>query len=104
MSNLLIIGGSDAGISAALRAREEDGTADVTVVVSDTYPNYSVCGIPLYVSGEVLDWHQLAHRTGEEITREGLRLLHQPTYLPLGPTGHQQGPIAGEDAPCGQTQ
>ncbi len=30
MVNLLIIGGSDAGISAALRAREVDGTADVT--------------------------------------------------------------------------
>jgi len=47
----------------------------VTVVVSDTYPNYSVCGIPFYVSGEVPDWHQLAHRTAEEITREGVRLL-----------------------------
>ena len=75
MNNLLIIGGSDAGISAALRTREVDATADVTIVVSDTYPNYSVCGIPFYVSGEVPDWHQLAHRTVEEITREGIRLF-----------------------------
>lgn len=51
MNNLLIIGGSDAGSSAALRAREVDGTADVTVVVSDTYPNYSVCGIRCRVCG-----------------------------------------------------
>jgi NADPH-dependent 2,4-dienoyl-CoA reductase/sulfur reductase-like enzyme len=32
---LLIVGGSDAGISAALRARELDPTSDVTVVVAD---------------------------------------------------------------------
>ncbi len=89
MINLLIIGGSDAGISAALRAREVDVTADVTVVVSDTYPNCSVCGIPFYLSGEVPDWHQLAHRTVEEITREGVRLLLNHTARNIDPVGHK---------------
>ena len=51
--HLIAIGGSDAGISAALRARELDPGADVTVVVADAYPNFSICGIPYYVSGEV---------------------------------------------------
>ena len=51
--HLVAIGGSDAGISAALRARELDPTAEVTVVVADAYPNFSICGIPYYVSGEV---------------------------------------------------
>ena len=51
--HLVAIGGSDAGISAALRARELDPTVDVTVVVADSYPNYSICGIPYYFSGEV---------------------------------------------------
>ena len=51
--HLVMIGGSDAGISAALRARELDPGADVTVVVADAYPNFSICGIPYYVSGEV---------------------------------------------------
>ena len=60
---LLAIGGSDAGISAALRARELDPSAEVTVVVADAYPNFSICGIPYYVSGEVTDWRNLAHRT-----------------------------------------
>lgn len=50
---VVAIGGSDAGISAALRARELDPTAEVTVVVADAYPNFSICGIPYYVSGEV---------------------------------------------------
>src|ERR1700751_1509361 len=61
--HLVMIGGSDAGISAALRARELDPGADVTVVVADAYPNFSICGIPYYVSGEVTHWRNLAHRT-----------------------------------------
>jgi NADPH-dependent 2,4-dienoyl-CoA reductase/sulfur reductase-like enzyme len=39
----LIIGGSDAGISAALRAHELDPNADITVVLEDDYPNFSIC-------------------------------------------------------------
>ena len=50
--------GSDAGISAALCARENDGVSEITVVVADRFPNYSVCGLP---SSEVPDWHRLAH-------------------------------------------
>jgi NADPH-dependent 2,4-dienoyl-CoA reductase/sulfur reductase-like enzyme len=52
---LVAIGGSDAGIQAALRARELDPTASVTVVLADAYPNYSICCIHYYVSGEVDD-------------------------------------------------
>jgi len=37
--HMVAIGGSDAGISAALRAREIDLGAEVTVVVADAYPN-----------------------------------------------------------------
>ena len=35
---LLVIGGSDAGIAAALRARELDPSAEATVVVADAFP------------------------------------------------------------------
>jgi NADPH-dependent 2,4-dienoyl-CoA reductase/sulfur reductase-like enzyme len=59
--HLVAIGGIDAGISAALRARELDPQAEVTVVVADAYPNFSICGIPYYVSGEVTHWRNLAH-------------------------------------------
>lgn len=47
--HMAAIGGSDAGISAALRARQLDPGADVTVAVADAYPNFSICGIPYYV-------------------------------------------------------
>ena len=72
---LLVIGGSDAGISAALRARELNPTVDVTVVVADAFPNYSICGLPFYLSGETPDWRSLAHRTIDELERSGARFL-----------------------------
>lgn len=61
--HLVIIGGSDAGIAAALRARELDPAARITVLLADDYPNFSICGLPYFLSGEVPDWSQLAHRT-----------------------------------------
>ena len=61
--HIVAIGGSDAGISAALRAREVDPGVEFTVVCADAYPNFSICGIPYYVSGEVTHWRNLAHRT-----------------------------------------
>jgi NADPH-dependent 2,4-dienoyl-CoA reductase/sulfur reductase-like enzyme len=59
----LIIGGSDAGIAAGLRAHELDPTCEITLVLADEFPNYSICGLPFYLSGETPDWHALAHRT-----------------------------------------
>ena len=72
--HMVAIGGSDAGISAALRAREVDPGAEVTVVVADAYPNFSICGIPYYVSGEVPHWQKLAHRTIGDLEAAGMRL------------------------------
>jgi len=72
--HLVMIGGSDAGISAALRARELDPAADVSVVVADAYPNFSICGIPYYVSGEVTHWRNLAHRTIADLRATGMSL------------------------------
>ena len=72
--HLVMIGGSDAGISAALRARELDPATDVTVVLEDAYPNFSICGIPYYVSGEVPHWRNLAHRTVADLEAAGMRL------------------------------
>ena len=71
---LVAIGGSDAGISAALRARELDPSVEVTVVVADAYPNFSICGIPYYISGEVTHWRNLAHRTHADLEATGMKL------------------------------
>ncbi|HJT71230.1 MAG TPA: FAD-dependent oxidoreductase [Terriglobales bacterium] len=77
----VIIGGSDAGISAALRARERDSSAHITVILADAFPNYSICGLPFYLSGETPDWHQLAHCT----EFEGIELLTNHTAQEFNP-------------------
>ncbi len=74
MPHMLIIGGSDAGISAAMRIKELDRQADVTAVVADGYPGFSICGLPFFLSGEVTDWHTLAHHSMEELEKQGIGL------------------------------
>jgi hypothetical protein len=51
----LIIGGSDASIAPKLHEHELDPTCDVTLVLADEYPNYSICGLPFFLSGEAPD-------------------------------------------------
>jgi NADPH-dependent 2,4-dienoyl-CoA reductase/sulfur reductase-like enzyme len=87
--HLVAIGGSDAGISAALRARELDPRCDVTVVVADAYPNFSICGIPYYVSGEVTDWHNLAHRTKADLEATGMTLRLDTVAHKIQPDDHK---------------
>ena len=94
MKRILIIGGSDAGISAALRAREIDPAVEITVVVADQYPNFSICGLPFYLSGEVQDWNTLAHRTTSDIENEGIRLLLNHTASAIDPDKKQVSVIA----------
>jgi NADPH-dependent 2,4-dienoyl-CoA reductase/sulfur reductase-like enzyme len=33
------------------------------VVLADAFPNFSICGLPFFLSGETPDWKHLAHRT-----------------------------------------
>jgi len=72
MTHLLAVGGSDAGVAAALRARELDPTTDVTVVLADEFPNFSICGIPYWVSGDVATEASLAHRTRADLEAAGM--------------------------------
>ena len=85
---LVAVGGSDAGIAAALRARELDPGADVTVVLADSYPNFSICGIPYYVSGDVADWHHLAHRSLDDLEAAGMTLLLDTVARRIDPGAH----------------
>jgi NADPH-dependent 2,4-dienoyl-CoA reductase/sulfur reductase-like enzyme len=86
---LLVIGGSDAGISAGLRARELDPEVEVSLLVADAYPNYSICGLPYYLSGDVGDWRSLAHRTRADLQAAGLQLLLDHTAHAIDPAAKQ---------------
>jgi len=85
---LLIIGGSDAGISAGLAAREHDPTAEITLLVADAYPNFSICGIPYHISGDVPDWRNLAHRTTADLEAAGLALKLGHLVTGINPGAH----------------
>ncbi len=87
--HLVAIGGSDAGISAALRSRELDPTTEVTVVVADAYPNFSICGIPYYVSGEVTHWRNLAHRTLDDLKATGMQVRLNTLATKIDVGGHR---------------
>jgi NADPH-dependent 2,4-dienoyl-CoA reductase/sulfur reductase-like enzyme len=93
---LLIIGASDAGISAGLRARELDPSVDVTMVVADAYPNFSICGLPYFLSGDVPDWRNLAHRTREDIEATGIRLRLDTRATAIAP-GSKSVTVVGPD-------
>jgi NADPH-dependent 2,4-dienoyl-CoA reductase/sulfur reductase-like enzyme len=86
--HIVAIGGSDAGISAALRARELDPNTEFTVVVADAYPNFSICGIPYYVSGEVTHWTNLAHRTAADLAATGMTVLTDTRVTRINSDAH----------------
>jgi NADPH-dependent 2,4-dienoyl-CoA reductase/sulfur reductase-like enzyme len=89
MRNIVIIGGSDAGISAALRIRELNPEIVPTLIVTDSFPNFSICGLPYYISREVTRWENLAHRTRQDIENAGIHLLLEHTAQAIDPEKKQ---------------
>ncbi|CAN3129051.1 FAD-dependent oxidoreductase [Mycobacterium sp. smrl_JER01] len=98
--HIVAIGGSDAGISAALRIRELDPGTDVTVVVADAFPNFSICGIPYYVSGEVTHWTDLAHRTADDLAATGMRVLTDTRATRINVAEHTLDVLDATGAPA----
>jgi hypothetical protein len=64
-------------------------SAEVTVVVADAYPNFSICGIPYYISGEVEHWQNLAHRTLTDLQDTGMRPRLDTTATAIDPAGRR---------------
>ena len=58
---------------------------EVTIILSDKYPNFSICGLPFYLSGEVSDWKTLAHRTSEDIAKEGIQVAAEHQVISIIP-------------------
>jgi NADPH-dependent 2,4-dienoyl-CoA reductase/sulfur reductase-like enzyme len=76
--------------SAPRSARAKlDPTADVIVALADAYPNFSICGIPYYISGEVPDWHNLAHRTVADLEATGVTLRLDTVAQRIDPAAHR---------------
>lgn len=77
----LVVAGSDTGVSAGLRAREVAPSVEVTLVVADTYPNVSICGLSFYLSDEQPDSRQLARLTEQKLEGAIDQAEHAATVL-----------------------
>ena len=97
---LVIVGGSDAGVAAGMRAHQLDPTTRPLVVVADGYPNFSICGLPFYLSGETPDWRDLAHRDHGDLEAAGLQLRLDTRAVAVDAADH---PVAVH-APAGAAQ
>jgi hypothetical protein len=75
-------------------------------VVSDGYPNVSICGIPYYVSGEVGHWTRLAHRSRADLEATGMRLLLDTRATDIHPADQTGGTAtaAGRSATTSSTE
>ena len=54
-------------------------------MLADAFPNFSICGLPYLLSGEVTDWQALAHRSRVELEHSGLRLTLEATVRKIDP-------------------
>lgn len=76
---IIIVGGVAAGMSAAAKAKREDGLAKVTVYERGSFISYAGCGLPYYISGITKDYNQLIARTPKEFQENGIdvKTLHE---------------------------
>ncbi len=84
----MIIRGSDAGISAGLRARQVASDVEIKLVLADRYPNFSICGLPFYISGETDDWLSLAHRKLKDLVSAGLEVAMDARAIEIDAVQH----------------
>ena len=57
--------------------------------MADAYPNFSICGIPYYVSGEVTHWRNLAHRTLDDLKATGMQVRLNTLATKIDVAGHR---------------
>lgn len=82
MRKIVVIGGGAAGTSAAMAARKQDRSAEITIVHKENLPEYSRCGLPYAISGAISDFENLViHPAGfyEKMMRIKLLLGREAT-------------------------
>ncbi|MEM2136330.1 MAG: FAD/NAD(P)-binding oxidoreductase [Candidatus Methanomethylicia archaeon] len=75
MKNIAIIGFGTAGLRAALSARSQDPSANVTVISEEKYLTYSRCGLPFVLSGEIKSFDDLFVISRHTLARSNINLL-----------------------------
>jgi NADH oxidase (H2O2-forming) len=59
VDSIAVIGCGAAGATAALQARKFDRKVEISIFNSESYSQYSRCGLPYTISGKVGDFHDL---------------------------------------------
>lgn len=83
-ARLVIVGGVAAGATAAARARRLDEQADITLLERGPYISYANCGLPYFLSGDIVDRASLLLQTPEGFaTRYRVRALVNTEVLEI---------------------
>ena len=76
---IVIIGCSAGGGTAAQFARKTDRKATITIFEKGKYPQYSKCGLPYAISGEIPEFNHLIEFTKEWFEKEKINLFLDTT-------------------------
>lgn len=84
---IVIIGGGAAGATAAQFARKQCRDAEIIVFESSRYPQYSKCGLPYVLSGEISDFQELVEFSEDWFQRNGIQLCLGSSVTEIDPVG-----------------
>ena len=71
---VIVLGNGVAGNTAASTIRQLDKQADITIISEDTFPEYTACALPHYISGEH-SRRRLFLRTKKDYAAEKIRTI-----------------------------
>ncbi|MCC7573193.1 MAG: FAD-dependent oxidoreductase [Candidatus Methanofastidiosum sp.] len=72
---LVIVGGGASGSEAALEARKFDRNVEITLIEKQDFPQYSLCGLPYAVSGDIDNFDKLVIFPNEFYEKQNIKLL-----------------------------
>jgi NADH oxidase (H2O2-forming) len=75
MSDLVVIGGGGAGLTAAFTARKINPKVTVTLI-SSTDVTYSPCALPFVVGGEIPSFDAIVEDLDLVCKKSGIRFVH----------------------------
>jgi NADPH-dependent 2,4-dienoyl-CoA reductase/sulfur reductase-like enzyme len=84
--SLAVIGGTAAGMSAAIKTRSLIPDLSITVFERTNYVTYGSCGIPYYIGGEISDYNELITYTPTSLKKERnieVHVGHEVTKIDL---------------------
>jgi len=74
---LVVVGGGASGSQAALEARKFDKNAEITIIEKQNFPQYSLCGLPYAISGDIDNFDKLVIFQKEFYEKQKINLLLQ---------------------------